>query len=456
MSRADLLITGADLLATMNDEREELRGGWIAVTDGLISAIGTASDPTPDAADLIGAEGCLVTPGLVNTHHHLFQNLTRAWTPMTDKPLFGWLRSCFPQWTRLDDEAIHVSAWVGLAELAQSGCTTSTDMCYFHVRGGGDFIDAEIAAAVDLGMRFHPSRGLFSQGEDNGGIAPAIAVQTEDEILADCERLVARYHDRSHGAMVRIALGPTATFAMSPSGMREVVELAERLDVRIHTHLAESQDDDDFARSTVGMNNVEHFESLGLCQDRTWVAHCVRPTPAEIGRLAAAGVGVAHCPTSNCILASGIAPVAAFRRAGMAVGLGVDGSSSADAGSLWMEARQALLMGKVRDGADSTSGRTVLELATRGGARCLGREGEIGQLTVGAAADLAIWSLDGPTYAGAISDPIEAWVRCGPASARDTIVAGRPVVRNRVLVSPKLDEMLTRHRAAAMRIQAPL
>ena len=449
----DLLVRDAALVATVDAGRSEIAGGWVAVTGGLVSGVGGPGDPAPAARETIDARGCLVTPGLVNSHHHLFQNLTRAWRPMTRAPLFGWLAACFPQWVGLDADAVHVSAWVGLAELALSGCTTSTDMMYFHVRGAGDFIDAEIEAAVDLGVRFHPSRGAYAVGVDNGGIAPMVAVQTVEEILADSERLVHRYHDRSHGAMVRIAFGPCTTFALPPDGMRELVALAEHLDVRIHTHLSESADDDDHAMAHFGTTDFGVFERLGLDLDRTWVAHCVWPTDEEIGRLARAGVAVAHCPSSNCVLSSGIAPVADFRRAGVPVGLGVDGSSSSDAASLWMEARQALLVGKLRDGADSVDARAVLEMATRGGAACLGRVGELGELSVGAVADLAVWSLDGPSYAGALDDPIEAWLRCGPGRARDTVVAGRAVVRGGLLTHGRLDEMLGRHRVAATRLQ---
>lgn len=450
---ADLLVTGADLVATMDVARRELRGGWVAITGGLVSAVGTSTEPPPPAARTLRADGCLVTPGLVNAHHHLYQNLTRAYPPMTSAPLFGWLQTLYPLWRAIDEEAAHVSAWVGLAELALSGCTTSSDHLYVHPRGAGDLLSAEIAAALDIGMRFHPTRGSMSLSVKDGGLPPDDVVQDDDTILAESEAQVGRHHDRSHGAMTRIALAPCSPFSVTPSLMERSAELAERLDVRLHTHLAENAEDDEYSLATFGCRPVEHFERVGWCTDRTWVAHCVMPDPGEVRRLGAAGVGIAHCPSSNLILSSGIAPVVDLRAAGAKVGLGVDGSSSADSASLWMEARQAMLLAKLRDGAAQGTARMALECATLGGAGCLGREGELGELSVGAVGDLAVWRLEGPRYAGAILDPVEAWLRCGPASAHHTVVAGRIVVEAGQLVNPRLDEMLATHRRISHRLQ---
>lgn len=450
---AELLIRNARLLATVDDARRELAGGWVAITDGLVSAIGSSMDPAPDAAETIDATDCLVTPGLINAHHHLFQNLTRAYPPMTRAPLFGWLKVLYPLWAAIDEEAVFTSAWVGLAELALGGCTTSTDHLYLHPRGAGDLLAAEIAAAVDLGMRFHPTRGSMSLSEKNGGLPPDIVVQDDDEILADSEVAVERFHDRAHGAMVRIALAPCSPFSVTEQLMVRSAELAERLDVRLHTHFAENAEDDEFSLTAFGCRPMEYLERTGWCTNRTWVAHCVMPNHDEIHRLGAAGVGAAHCPSSNLILASGIAPVVDLRAAGVHVGLGVDGSSSADSGSLWLEARQAMLLAKLRNGAGAGDARMALECATVGGAGCLGRIGEIGTLSVGAVGDVAIWSLTGPAFAGAIADPIEAWLRCGPVAARDTIVRGRGIVRNGALVSSNVDQRLSEHRRIAARIQ---
>lgn len=449
----DLVIKNADLLATMDTGRRELTGGWIAITNGLISAVGDSRQAPPAAPSTIDAGGCLVTPGLINTHHHIFQNLTRAYPPMTNAPLFGWLASLYPLWRAIDEEAIHVSAWVGLAELALSGCTTSTDHLYFRPRGTGDLLSAEIAAATELGMRFQPTRGSMNLSEKDGGLPPDDVVEDEDDILADSAAQIARHHDRKHGAMVRIALAPCTPFTASESLLRRTAELAERLDVRLHTHLAENAEDDEYAVQRFGCRPIDYFENTGWCSDRSWVAHCVRPNEAEVRRLGRAGVGIAHCPNSNLILSSGVAPVVDLRAAGCPVGLGVDGSSSADAGSLWLEARMALLVAKYRSGAGAITARDVLAMATRDGARCLGRAGELGEISVGAVGDIAIWRLEGPSFAGAVADPVEAWLRCGPTAAWHTIVHGKPLVTNGAFTHPGLDGMLRRHRAISRRIQ---
>ena len=448
----DLLIRNALLVATVDDQRNEIPGGWVAITDGLISGVGAAG-VEPDALRTIDASGCLVTPGLINTHHHLYQNLTRAFPPMTNAALFGWLQTLYPLWATLDEESAHVSAWVGLAELALSGCTTSTDHLYVHPAGAGDLLSAEIAAATDLGMRFHPTRGSMSLSEKDGGLPPDSVVQDHDVILAESQRAVERHHDRAHGAMVRIALAPCSPFSVTKQLMTESAELAERLDVRLHTHFAENSEDDDYSVATFGCRPTQYLQDVGWCTSRTWVAHCVMPNPDEVAALGAAGIGAAHCPSSNLILASGISPVVELRRAGVHVGLGVDGSSSADSASLWLEARQAMLLAKLHSGAHAGTARMALEIATRGGAGCLGRIGEIGQLSVGAVGDVAVWSLEGPAYAGALADPIEAWLRCGPTAARHTIVHGRSIVEDGALVSPRVSVMLTDHRRLAMRMQ---
>ena len=449
----DLLVRNALLVATVDANRREIPGGWVAVTDGIITGVGGPTDTPPDAHTVVDASGCLVTPGLVNTHHHLYQNLTRAFPPMTTKPLFGWLQTLYPLWRLLNEESAYVSAWIGLAELAMSGCTTSTDHLYLHPRDGGDLLSAEIAAAKDLGMRFHPTRGSMSLSQKDGGLPPDDVVQDDDEILVASEEAVAKHHDRSFGAMVKIALAPCSPFSVTKDLMVRSAELAERLDVRLHTHFAENAEDDEFSLQVFGCRPFEYLQDVGWCTDRTWVAHCVMPNPDEVVKLGKAGIGAAHCPSSNLILASGIAPVVDLRAAGVHVGLGVDGSSSADSGSLWLEARQAMLLAKLRNGADAADARMALEIATVGGAGCLGRIGEIGTLAVGAVGDIAVWSLDAVQFAGAIADPIEAWLRCGPTGARDTIVQGRHVVKDGQLMSTKVSEMLTSHRALSARMQ---
>lgn len=454
LATADLLVTGAELVATVDDARREIPGGWVAVKDGLIAAVGGSTDTPPAATAVLPADGCLVTPGLINTHHHIFQNLTRSYRPAVNGSLFTWLSTLYPLWAGLDEEASYVSAWVGLAELALGGCTTTTDHLYVHPRRGGDLISAEIAAARELGMRFHPTRGSMSLSQKDGGLPPDSVVQDDDEILADSERLVARHHDRSWGAMVRIALAPCSPFSVTPELMIATAALAERLDVRLHTHLAEDADEDRFAAEKFGMRTIEHFEAVGWLSDRSWVAHCIYPNPAEVARLGAAGVGVAHCPSSNCLIGGGgISPVSDLRAAGSPVGLGCDGSASTDHASLWLEARGALLLGRLRKGPTAMTARDALEIATRGSAACLGRSGELGQLVVGAVADLVCWPIDGIAFAGALTDPIEAWLRCGPVAPRHTIVAGVAVVRDGALVATETEDILRRHRVVAARLQ---
>ncbi|MBT8240046.1 MAG: 8-oxoguanine deaminase [Acidimicrobiia bacterium] len=445
----------AGLVATVDENRREIRNGWVGIENAVITGVGDSSDPFPEADQVIDAADCLVTPGLINTHHHLYQNLTRAYTPMTNASLFGWLQTLYPLWTaNLDEDAVYHAAWVGLAELALSGCTTSTDHHYLHPPRAGDLLSAEIAAAHDLGMRFHPTYGSMSLSVKDGGLPPDDAVRDEDDILAESQRHVERWHDPSRGSMVQIALAPCSPFSVTPDLMRRTAELAERLDVRLHTHLAENSEDDEYALVAFGMRPVDLYDDVGWLTDRSWGAHVVRPNDTEIQRLGAAGVGVAHCPSSNMILSSGIAPVVAMRNAGCPVGLGCDGSSSADSASLWQEARLSMLQGKLLSGAAAMTARTALEVATRGGAGCLGREGELGEISVGAVADIAVWKLDGPIFAGVVDDLIEGWLRCGPTSAWHTIVDGRPVVSNGELVAGGVEEKLATHRRIARRFQA--
>ncbi len=444
-------MAGAELLKTMNGD-EEIPGGWVAVDHGLVVGVGRPGSEPP-AQRTLRADGCLVTPGLVNVHHHIYQNLTRAYRPATQSGLFDWLRALYPRWALLDEEAVYLSTWVGLAELALGGCTTTSDHLYVHPQGGGDLLGAEITAAREVGLRFHPTRGSMSLSEDQGGLPPRSVCEDEDAILAASEAAVNAYHDRSVGAMVRIALAPCSPFSVSRELMSATAELAERLDVRLHTHLAEDPDEDSYCQEVYGCRPVDFFEQVGWLSSRSWVAHCVHPDAGEVERLGRAGVGVAHCPSSNLLLGVGLAPVAELRAAGSPVGLGCDGSSSTDSASLWLEARTAMLLARLRSGAASSGARQALELATLGGASCLGREGELGALVPGAAGDLVCWKLDGPQFAGALSDPVEAWLRCGPVAAHHTVVAGRPVVQDGRIVSPDLEDRLRRHEAAARRAQ---
>ena len=452
----DLLIHDARLVATVDADRREIPGGWVSVTGGVVTGVGV-SGQEPGARRRIDATDCLVTPGLINTHHHLYQNLTRAYGPALEGNLFHWLQTLYPKWARLDEEAAFVSAWVGLAELAESGCTTSTDHLYVHPAGGGDLLTAEINAALDLGVRFHPTRGSMSLSEKDGGLPPDSVVQDDDTILAESAEAVARHHDRSHGAMTRVALAPCSPFSVTTELMGRTAELAAELDVRLHTHLAEDVDEDDFCMEQFGCRPVDYLERVGWHTDRTWIAHCIQPNTAEIARLGGWGVGVAHCPSSNMILGAGVAPVRELRAAGVPVGLGVDGSASADSGSMWTEARNAMLSGRLRGFLDGTrslmTSREALEMATRGGAACLGRSGELGELSVGAVGDIAVWRLDGLRFAGAWDDPVEAWLRCGPTGADTTVVGGRVIVQGGQLLDDRVEERLRDHRRIAEAMQ---
>jgi cytosine/adenosine deaminase-related metal-dependent hydrolase len=451
LEMVDLLVSGAELVVTMN-HGEEIPGGWVAITDGVVVGVG-GPGTEPRAHRTLQANGCLVTPGLINTHHHIFQNLTRSYAPATKATLFDWLTTLYPLWSRLDEESAYLSAWIGLAELALGGCTTSTDHLYVHPVGAGDLLGAEITAAQELGMRFHPTRGSMSLSTKDGGLPPDSVVESEEEILRACEEAVARHHDPSPRSMVRIALAPCSPFSVTPRLMTATAELADRLDVRLHTHFAEDPDEDSYCLSTFGLRPYELLEQVGWANERTWVAHCVYPNPKEISELGRAGVSVAHCPSSNMMIAQGLAPVGELRSAGVAVGLGCDGSASTDAASLWLESRTALLCSRVRQGPAAIGARDVLEIATLGGASCLGRSGEIGQLSVGAMGDLVCWPLEGIAFAGSLTDPVEAWLRCGPSAARHTVVAGRAIVENGALVSNALEEMLFRHRKASIGMQ---
>ncbi len=449
---AELVVKNARLLVTMDDRRREIAGGWISVTGGRVQAMGEAGSE-PEAVRVIDASGCLVTPGLINTHHHIYQNLTRSFPPATQHNLFGWLSTLYPIWANIDEEASYLAAWIGFAELALGGCTTTMDHMYVHPTGAGDLITAEITAAKELGMRFHATRGSMSRSKKDGGLPPDEVVQDNDTILAESERLVGAHHDPTSHAMVQVALAPCSPFSVTPDLMKATAALAERLDVRLHTHLAEDVDEDTYCLDVYGCRPLEYFEDVGWGSDRSWVAHCVYPNAAEIAKMAEWGTGVAHCPSSNQMIGAGLAPIREYRDAGVPVGLGCDGSSSTDSASLWMETRNALLLGRLRGGPEAMQAREALEMATLGGAQCLGREGVLGLLAPGTAADIVVWGLEGVQFAGAWSDPVEALLRCGPNAAKYTIIAGKVVVDDGRLVSPDVEDRLTRHEAVSRRLQ---
>jgi len=449
LSPPDLLVRDATLLVTMTGD--ELPGGWVSIREGIIEAVGAAGREPP-AREVLSARGCIVTPGLINTHHHMFQNLMRSFGPVINSDWLVWRELLGPTWTRLDEEASYVSTWIALAELAMGGCTTSIDHLFVHPRP--QLIDAQIAAARDIGMRFHAVRGGMDARHEDSGYRERAMFQTTDEILADCERLVHAYHDHSHGAMIQVALGPVSQMDTTAELMTQTAAMGERLDVRLHTHLSQTPPEEPFCLKHYGQRPVDRFEQLGWGTDRSWVAHCIFVNSDEIVRLGKWGTSVSHCPSSNMLICCGIAPVRAMRQAGVSVGLGCDGSASTDHGSMWLEARTALLLGRLRDGATGMSSRDVLEIATLGSAKCLGRAGELGVLAPGACGDVVAWPVEGIAFAGAWSDPVEALLRCGPVAARHTIVAGKSIVRNGRLASPRVDAMLRDHERISKSWQA--
>ena len=399
------------------------------------------------------ANGCLVTPGLVNTHHHIYQNLTRSFTPAVGSGLFEWLRVLYPHWALLDEEAVYLSTFVGLAELALGGCTTTTDHLYVHPAGAGDLLAAEIAAAREVGLRFHPTRGSMSVSEKDGGLPPDSVCEDEDTILAASEAAVSAHHDRSHGAMVRVALAPCSPFTVSRQLMSATAELAERLDVRLHTHLAEDPDEDTYCLERYGCRPVQFFDDVGWLTERSWVAHCVHPDASEVERLGRARGGGGPLPQlqpsprrrhgPRCRAACGRRPGRPRLRRFVVGRLSLPVARGPD--------RPATGPVPLRGDVD---GRTPGPRAGHaGGSGCLGRQGELGVLRPGAVGDLVCWRLDGPMFAGALTDPVEALLRCGPARAYHTVVAGQLVVEDGVVVNPALEDRLARHRCAAARIQ---
>lgn len=442
----ETLIRNAACVVTMDAARRELAGADVLIRDGVIHEVGP--ELKAPLANVIDARGCVVTPGLVNTHHHLYQTLTRAVPGGQDALLFGWLKTLYPIWSRFGPEEMFISAQVGLAELALSGCTLTSDHLYLYPNGSR--LEDTIHAATEIGMRFHPTRGAMSIGESKGGLPPDSLVEEEKAILNDMIRVVDAFHDPAEGAMVRVGLAPCSPFSVSRELMRDAAILARDKGVMLHTHLAENDEDIAYSLAQFGVRPGQYAEELGWTGDDVWHAHCVKLDAAEIDLFAQSGTGVAHCPCSNCRLGSGIAPVRAMRDAGVKVGLGVDGSASNDAGNLMAEARQTMLLQRVSLGADAMSAREALEIATLGGARVLGRS-DCGQIAPGKRADIAIWDVSGIEAAGAW-DPVAALVFCGPMRVRDLFVEGRRVVAGGQVITIDLPKVITRQNELAQRL----
>lgn len=437
----EILLKNADHILTMDDQRRELRGADILLRDGVIAAIG---ENLTSSGETLSAKGCVLTPGLVNTHHHLYQTLTRAVPGGQDALLFGWLQTLYPIWSRFTPEAFFISAQVGLAELALSGCTLTSDHLYLYPNGAR--LEDTIHAAQEIGLRFHPTRGAMSIGESDGGLPPDSLVEREADILDDCIRVVDAFHDPAEGAMVRVGIAPCSPFSVSRELMRDAALLARDKGVMLHTHLAENDEDISYSLATFGMRPGQYAEELGWTGPDVWHAHCVKLDSAEIGLFARSRTGVAHCPCSNCRLGSGIAPLRQMRDSGVPVGLGVDGSASNDMGNLMLEARQAMLLQRVALGADAMSAREALEIATRGGADVLGRP-DCGRLAVGKRADIALWDITGIDSAGSW-DPA-ALVLAGPTRVRHLFVEGRQVVREGQIATVDMPRVIERQNAIA-------
>jgi cytosine/adenosine deaminase-related metal-dependent hydrolase len=422
-------------VVVMDDAGTEHEDGWVLVEDGVVAETGAGSEPEAD--EWVDLAGALVTPGLVNTHHHLYQTLTRARAQEAD--LFTWLKTLYPVWARLEEESEHAAARTGLAELALSGCTTVFDHHYVFPRGCGDLVEAEMTAARELGMRLVPSRGSMDLGESEGGLPPDSLVEDADEILAETERLAARYPE--------LVVAPCSPFSVTGELMRQSAELARRLGLTLHTHLAETVEEEAYCQQLYGCRPVEYLEQLGWLDGDVWCAHCVHLSEVDIARFAATGTGVAHCPSSNLRLGAGVAPVRALLDASVRVGLGVDGSASNERGDLFLEVKQALLVARGRGGPEALTARDALRLGTRGSASVLKRD-DLGSLEPGKSADLAVWRADGLELAGA-DDLVAGLVFSGPHRVDRLVVAGEDVVREGRLVRADESEIAQEHRRVA-------
>jgi 8-oxoguanine deaminase len=449
-----LLLRHADVLVTMDDDGTEIADGAMLVVDGFIERTGRTED-LPDSADeVVDLRGHVVLPGLVNTHHHFYQTLTRAVPAAQDVGLFDWLRTLYPIWARMTPDDVFVATQLALAELALSGCTTSSDHQYLFPNGSS--LDDQVAAAGGIGLRFHVARGSMSLGESSGGLPPDSVVETEDAILADTQRVIDRYHDPRPGAMTRVVVAPCSPFSVTADIMRESAALARSSGVHLHTHVAETLDEERFCLDTFSRRPVQLMEDLGWVGDDVWFAHGVFVDDAEVELMATTGTGVAHCPTSNMRLASGIAPVRKYLAAGVPLGIGVDGSASNDASHMIAETRQALLLSRLAaapslEGGPLISGRDALRMATRGSASVIGRS-DIGSLEAGKCADLIAISLDRVDYSGALHDPVAAVVFAAPVRVDRSWVHGREVVRDGGLAGVDLPALVRAHSAASRRL----
>lgn len=445
-----IVIDGA-AIATVDSAGTEFRTGHVVLNDGVITAVGDGAAPAIDDATRVDGTGCLLTPGLVNVHHHLYQWITRGYAQ--DGTLFEWLTTLYPLWGKLDADLEFSAASAALGMLALTGCTTTMDHHYVFPHDGGDVLAAEVAAATRIGLRFHPTRGSMDLGASSGGLPPDNVVEDIDAILSVSQEAVAAHHNSAPDSMVRVALAPCSPFSVTGDLMRQSALLARELGVRLHTHLAETVDEEEFCLEKFGARPVDYVESLGWLGDDVWLAHCVHLSDGDISKFAASGTGVAHCPSSNARLGSGIARIPELLAAGVPVGLGVDGVASNENGGLATEVREATLAARFRLGPQALTARQSLRLATMGGARCLGRDSELGSIEVGKLGDLALWRLDGLGHAD-IDDPICALVFGPPAPLKLLLVGGSTVVSDGELRTADVTMLATDARTAARTLRA--
>jgi cytosine/adenosine deaminase-related metal-dependent hydrolase len=446
MHKRTLLFKNAELLVTMDDERREIRGGCLLVEGNRIVAVGGDELCAAPADEEIDLRGHIVIPGLINTHHHMFQSLTRVIPEAQDGELFDWLNNLYPIWAGLTPEMIRVSTQTAMAELMLSGCTTSSDHLYVYPNGCR--LDDSIDGAREIGMRFHACRGSMSVGRSKGGLPPDELVENEQAILEDSLRLIHSYHDAQRYSMLRIALAPCSPFSVSRELMVKTAQMAREHGVSLHTHLAENDSDVSYSQTHFGMTPAQYAEDLGWVGTDVWHAHCVKLDRAGISLFARTGTGVAHCPCSNMRLASGIAPIRTMLDEGVSVGLGVDGSASNDAGNMIAEARQALLLQRVGFGPNAMTARQALEIATRGGAKVLNRD-DIGYLATGMAADFVAFDLNTLNLAGAKHDPLAALVFCTPGNVAFSVINGQVVIREGTLQTIDLPSVVQHHNRLA-------
>lgn len=440
-------------LAIFTANELDASNGLVIENGQIVELVAKGQTPSLPIEQTFDARECVIIPGLINAHHHFYQTLTRAWAPVVNTPLFPWLKTLYPVWAKLTPEQLALATQVALAELALSGCTFAADHHYLFPAQLTDAIDIQVEAAQKIGMRVMLTRGSMSLGEDAGGLPPQHTVQTMEQILLDSERLVQRYHQRDASAMVNIALAPCSPFSVTQDIMRESAKMAERLDVRLHTHLAETLDEEEFCLKMFGMRTVDYLESVGWLNHRTWLAHGIHFNAAEIERLGRAKVGICHCPHSNMRLASGICPTIDLLQAGAPIGLGVDGSASGDASNLILEARQAMYLQRLKYGAEKITPELALGWGTSGSAALLGRAEHLGQFAVGFRADLACYALDELKFSGS-HDPIAALLLCGADRAQHVMVEGKWTVKDQQLLNIDLDKLQAEHRQAAKKLLA--